>query len=149
MSPEDTSVSRQQVAELVSTALQKVQEDLGREACDGVVAQILGPVVDVRFKGALPKIGSLLRAGDSRKGLPLEAVELLGDGVIRSLALGRPTACAEEPRCTTRRIRSASRWVRTFGDASSTASVSRPMASAPCPNTSAGRFAASRCRSPA
>jgi len=76
------------VDEVVASSLQRAQEDLGREACDGVVAQVLGPVVDVRFRGELPLIGSLLRVGDRRRGLPLEAVELLGEGVVRSLALG-------------------------------------------------------------
>ena len=53
---------------------------------------MFGPVVDVRFKGELPMIGSLLRVGDRRHGLPLEAVELLGEGGVRSLALGSTDA---------------------------------------------------------
>ena len=76
------------VSDVVASALQRAREDLGREACDGVVSQVLGPVVDVRFKGELPMIGSLLRVGDRRRGLPLEAVELLGEGSVRALALG-------------------------------------------------------------
>ena len=74
--------------DVVESALQAAAEELAREACDGVVAQVLGPVVDVRFRGELPSIGSLLRVADRRRGLPLEAVELLGEGVVRALALG-------------------------------------------------------------
>ena len=84
----EAQVTRHQLEELVSAALQRAAEEIEREACDGVVSQVLGPVVDVSFRGELPAIGSLLRVGDRRRGLPLEAVELLGEGVIRSLALG-------------------------------------------------------------
>lgn len=54
----------------------------------GVVVQVMGPVVDVDFsKGAEPEIGNLLRIGDKDKGLPLEAIQLLGKGCIRTIAL--------------------------------------------------------------
>ena len=85
-------------------------EELEREACDGVVAQVLGPVVDVRFRGELPLIGSLLRVGDRRRGLPLEAVELLGEGVragARARLDRRPARGV--PASTTRRRPSACR----------------------------------------
>jgi len=78
--------------DIVRSALERAGEEIEREACDGVVAQVLGPVVDVRFRGELPAIGSLLRVADRRRGLPLEAVELLGEGVVRSLALGSTDA---------------------------------------------------------
>ncbi len=76
------------LAEVVDSALERAATDLEREACDGSVAQVLGPVVDVRFRGELPVLGNLLRVRDRRRGLALEAVELLGDGVVRALALG-------------------------------------------------------------
>ncbi|MBI4744144.1 MAG: F0F1 ATP synthase subunit beta [Actinobacteria bacterium] len=54
----------------------------------GVVVQVLGPVVDVDFsKGAEPEIGNLLRVEDKDKGLPLEVVQLLGNGCVRTIAL--------------------------------------------------------------
>ncbi|HEY5541115.1 MAG TPA: F0F1 ATP synthase subunit beta, partial [Coriobacteriia bacterium] len=84
--------------DVVERALQRSAEELEREACDGVVAQVLGPVVDVRFRGELPAIGSLLRASDRRSGLPLEAVELLGEGVVRALALGTTDGLARGTR---------------------------------------------------
>jgi F-type H+-transporting ATPase subunit beta len=83
---------------VVAEALARAGEDLSREACDGIVAAVLGPVVDVSFRGELPAIGSLLRVGDRRRGLPLEAVELLGEGMVRSLALGSTDALARGTR---------------------------------------------------
>jgi F-type H+-transporting ATPase subunit beta len=80
----ELGVSRDSV---IGDALKRATQDIEREACDGLVAQVLGPVVDVRFRGELPALGNLLRAGDRRRGLPLEAVELLGAGVVRALAL--------------------------------------------------------------
>jgi len=84
--------------DIVSESLRRAGEELSREACDGVVAAVLGPVVDVRFRGELPVIGSLLRVGDRRRGLPLEAVELLGEGVVRALALGSTDGLARGTR---------------------------------------------------
>ena len=83
---------------VVAEALRRAGEELSREACDGVVSAVLGPVVDVRFRGELPVIGSLLRVGDRRRGLPLEAVELLGEGVVRALALGSTDGLARGTR---------------------------------------------------
>ncbi len=73
---------------VVTEALSRAAADLTRETCDGSVTQVIGPVVDVGFRGELPAIGSLLRVGDRRRGLALETVELLGEGSVRSLALG-------------------------------------------------------------
>jgi len=73
--------------QIIDEALRRAAEEIAREACDGVVSQVVGPVVDVQFRGELPAIGSLLRVGDRVRGLPLEAVELLGEGSVRALAL--------------------------------------------------------------
>ncbi|WP_059436602.1 F0F1 ATP synthase subunit beta [Anaeromyxobacter sp. PSR-1] len=54
----------------------------------GTVLRVLGAVVDVAFAGRPPAIDGLLRAGDAARGLPLEAVQLLGGGVVRTIALG-------------------------------------------------------------
>lgn len=62
-------------------------EDLEKEGGGGEVFQVMGPVVDVNFTEELPAIGNLLRVEDRDKGLPLEAVQLLGEGVIRAIAL--------------------------------------------------------------
>jgi F-type H+/Na+-transporting ATPase subunit beta len=53
----------------------------------GKVIQVLGPVVDVQFSGELPKINNLLKVDDLQTGLPLEAVQLMGQGVVRCVAL--------------------------------------------------------------
>ena len=68
-------------------AFEWIIADIERESSSGVVVQVLGPVVDVEFRGELPSIGNLMRVGDRTKGLPLESVELLGEGVMRTIAL--------------------------------------------------------------
>ena len=83
---------------VVDEALARAAADLASEQCDGTVVQVLGPVIDVAFRGQLPAIGSLLRVGDSRRGLPAEAVELLGDDNVRALALGPTDALARGTR---------------------------------------------------
>ncbi len=57
------------------------------ETAGGVVTQVMGPVVDVEFLGKLPAINSLLRVSDKENGLPLETLQLLGKGVVRTIAL--------------------------------------------------------------
>ncbi len=74
-------------AEVTRDVLARMLDEIEREACEGVVYQVTGPVVDVAFRGELPALGSLLRVEDRVKGLPLEAVELLGEGVLRTIAL--------------------------------------------------------------
>ncbi|MGA1844489.1 MAG: F0F1 ATP synthase subunit beta [bacterium] len=53
----------------------------------GEVFQVLGPVVDVYFKDNLPNIGNLLRAEDPENGLPIEVLQILGEGNVRTIAL--------------------------------------------------------------
>ncbi|MDP2827337.1 MAG: F0F1 ATP synthase subunit beta [Sulfuricellaceae bacterium] len=53
----------------------------------GKVVQIIGPVVDVEFpRDALPKIYDALKMDEV--GLTLEVQQQLGDGVVRSIAMG-------------------------------------------------------------
>lgn len=73
--------------EIVKRALSKIFEEFTEEKAGGTVTQVMGPVVDVEFKGGLPAINSLLRAGNKEEGLPLETVQLLGEGVVRTIAL--------------------------------------------------------------
>jgi F-type H+-transporting ATPase subunit beta len=84
--------------ELVDAALARLARELGEEQADGAVAQVMGPVVDVTFAGRLPAINHLLRAGDRKRGLPLEAVELLGGGRVRTVALGSTDGLARATR---------------------------------------------------
>ena len=72
---------------IVDAALAEILEELERESCEGLVHQVMGPVVDVAFKGELPALGNLLRVEDRVRGLPLEAVQLLGGGLLRTIAL--------------------------------------------------------------
>lgn len=58
-----------------------------KEHSAGEVFQVFGPVVDVKFKGAMPNIGNLLRAKIDDKELPLEVLQLLGEGGVRTIAL--------------------------------------------------------------
>ncbi len=59
----------------------------GRQVPAGRVEQVNGPVVDASFPGRLPAINNLLRVGDPVAGTALEAVELLGEGMLRAIAL--------------------------------------------------------------
>jgi F-type H+-transporting ATPase subunit beta len=79
--------SRPDRERIVEAALAELLEDLERESCEGLVYQVLGPVVDVAFKGELPALGNLLRVEDRVRGLPLEAVQLMGGGLLRTIAL--------------------------------------------------------------
>lgn len=73
--------------EIVKRALSKIFGEFIEEKAGGTVIQIMGPVVDVECKGELPAINSLLRAGNKETGLPLETVQLLGEGIVRTIAL--------------------------------------------------------------
>ena len=54
---------------------------------DGKIVQCIGAVVDVEFpRGAIPKIHDALKLPDSE--LTLEVQQQLGDGVVRTIALG-------------------------------------------------------------
>ena len=68
-------------------ASMKNPNDPAREEAKGTVTQITGPVVDVEFVGKLPAINNLLRVKEKETGLPLETVQLLGEGVVRTIAL--------------------------------------------------------------
>jgi F-type H+-transporting ATPase subunit beta len=78
---------RSRLDEVMRQAVGRIAEDLERESCEGTVAQVNGPVVDVAFRGEMPALGNLLRVEDRKRGLPLEAVQLLGGGVVRTIAL--------------------------------------------------------------
>ncbi|MDP1898701.1 MAG: F0F1 ATP synthase subunit beta, partial [Sulfurimicrobium sp.] len=53
----------------------------------GKVVQIIGPVVDVQFpRDAMPKVYDALKMEEV--GLTLEVQQQLGDGVVRSIAMG-------------------------------------------------------------
>ena len=72
---------------IAAAALQELERQFEAEALQGTVTQVLGSVVDVRFRGRLPQIGNLLYAGPRGRQIPLEAVELRGEAVVRTLAL--------------------------------------------------------------
>jgi F-type H+-transporting ATPase subunit beta len=73
--------------DVVVDALERVLAEIEREAGEGVVFQVMGPVVDVAFRGQMPALRNLLRVDDRVHGLPLEAVQLLGNGLVRGVAL--------------------------------------------------------------
>jgi len=75
------------VDKIVGSALEWMLADIERETCSGIVVQVMGPVVDVEFRGELPSIGNLMRVEHRTQGLPLETVQLLGEGVMRCIAL--------------------------------------------------------------
>lgn len=73
---------------IVKSAISKIFKEMMEEKARGAVTQIMGPVVDIEFTGKPPAINNLLRAGHKEEGLPLESIELLGEGVVRAIALG-------------------------------------------------------------
>ena len=60
--------------------INKVEESLAT----GTIVAIRGGVVDVDFTGKVPRINALVHAG----GIALEVASLVGDGVVRCIALG-------------------------------------------------------------
>ena len=80
--------------EIVDKAFARLMQELTEEQAEGTVIQVMGPVVDVEFGVHLPAINSLLRAGDRNAGLPLEVVQLLGEGAVRTVALSSTDALA-------------------------------------------------------
>ncbi len=82
---------------LVKSALESIVDELSQPPMKvGKVIQVMGPVVDVEFKGELPEINNLLRARDKDKGIPLENVQILGEGCIRTIALDSTDTLARE-----------------------------------------------------
>jgi F-type H+-transporting ATPase subunit beta len=84
--------------EIVDEAVGALGEQFERETCDGSIVQVLGPVVDILFRGRLPLVGSLLFTARRGKGVALEAVELRGAGVVRALALASTDGLARGTR---------------------------------------------------
>jgi F-type H+-transporting ATPase subunit beta len=80
--------------EIIEKAFARLMKELTEEQAEGTVIQVMGPVVDIEFTGLLPAINSLLRAGDKMSGLPLEVVQLLGEGIVRTIALVSTDALA-------------------------------------------------------
>jgi len=72
---------------IVVEAMSRINRGLTQAKAPGIIAQVMGPVVDVTFGGRLPAINNLLRAGDAATGTPLEVVQLLGGGVARAIAM--------------------------------------------------------------
>ena len=80
--------------EIIEMAFRRLVKELTEEQAEGTVIQVMGPIVDVEFGGRLPAINNLLRAGDKAIGLPLEVVQLLGEGIVRTIALDSTDALA-------------------------------------------------------
>lgn len=80
-------VSGQESNKLAPDAPRELPLEINEVWREGAVIQVLGPVVDVEFKGSLPKIGHLMRAKDPEEGLPMELVQLLGERSVRAIAL--------------------------------------------------------------
>jgi F-type H+-transporting ATPase subunit beta len=84
--------------EIIEQVLARLVQDLTGEQAGGSVVQVMGPVVDVEFARTLPAINNLLRAGDRETGLPLEVMQILGEGIVRTIALDSTDALARGTR---------------------------------------------------
>jgi F-type H+-transporting ATPase subunit beta len=80
--------------EIIEKVFRRLIKEFTEEQAEGMVIQVMGPIVDVKFGGRLPAINNLLRSGDKDTGLPLEVVQLLGEGIVRTLALDSSDALA-------------------------------------------------------
>ena len=80
--------------EIIEKAFRRLITEFTEEQAEGTVIQVMGPIVDVEFGGRLPAINNLLRARDKNTGLPLEVVQLLGEGIVRTIALDSSDALA-------------------------------------------------------
>jgi F-type H+-transporting ATPase subunit beta len=80
--------------EIIEQAFRRLIREFTEEKAEGTVIQVMGPVVDVEFGARLPAINNLLRVGDRDSGLPLEVVQLLGEGIVRTVALDSTDALA-------------------------------------------------------
>ena len=61
---------------------------------NGRVVQVMGPVVDVEFpRGSVPKVYDALHV---ENGLTLEVQQQIGDGVVRTIAMGSSRAITKE-----------------------------------------------------
>ena len=54
----------------------------------GIVKQVIGAVVDVKFKGELPEIYNALEVENNNKKLVLETQQHIGSNVVRTVAMG-------------------------------------------------------------
>ncbi len=80
--------------EIIEKAFRRLIKEFTEEQAEGAVIQVMGPIVDVEFGGRLPAINNLLWAGDKYIGIPLEVVQLLGEGIVRTIALDSSDALA-------------------------------------------------------
>ena len=54
---------------------------------DGVITQLIGAVVDVKFEGELPEIYTALEADNGGNKLVLEVAQHLGESSVRTIAM--------------------------------------------------------------
>lgn len=53
----------------------------------GIITQIIGPIVDIRFEGYLPRILNALHTHNNGERLVLEVAQHLGDDVVRAISM--------------------------------------------------------------
>ena len=56
---------------------------------DGIITQIIGAVVDVKFEGELPEIYTAIEVNNSGNRLVLEVAQHLGESSVRTIAMDR------------------------------------------------------------
>ena len=53
----------------------------------GIITQVIGAVVDVKFDGQLPEINSALECDNNGNRLVLEVAQHLGEGTVRTVSM--------------------------------------------------------------
>jgi len=70
------------------------------QVAEGKIVQCIGAVIDIQFpREAMPNIYEALTLVEeansfAEKGLTFEVEQQLGDGIVRTIAMVPPTACA-------------------------------------------------------
>jgi len=82
----------------------------------GTIVQVVGPVVDVEFPGALPAIHNALSIECTVQNRPmkvtLEVQQHLGDRRVRAVAMSGTEGLSAATKCATAAVRSTCRWDR-------------------------------------
>jgi len=78
---------------------------------NGNIVEIIGAVVDVEFpRESVPRVYDALSVSET--GLTLEVQQQLGDGVVRTIAMGSSDGLNVESKSLTRELRSQCLWVK-------------------------------------
>ena len=89
----------------------------------GIITQVIGAVVDVKFEGDLPEILTALECKNGNNRLVLEVAQHLGESTARTIAMDAtegasdPLGCSSPQRFSSLPSSPAGRWYEPSGSA--------------------------------